>query len=78
MEDYLKAMNDSELADFAFNFWTVLNAAPEVYTATQANADDLKAKSDGFNAELTKHIAAQTAAQSQTKVKNLSRKEMIV
>jgi hypothetical protein len=71
--DWLRNMSDSELVDFAEQFWVKLNAAPSSYGATAAQADDLNDAKDDFSAELTAHISAQAAAKAQTQAKDAGR-----
>ena len=71
--DWLRNLSDSELADFAEQFWTKLDADPASYGATAAQATELDGAKDAFGTELTAHIAAQAAAKAQTQAKDAGR-----
>lgn len=73
MADFLSKMSDSEISDFSEQFHTKVAAAPADYSATGAQADDLKDKKDAFADDLTAHVAAQADARSKTQAKDASR-----
>lgn len=76
MADYLTKLSDSELANKADEVWAVLDPAPATYSATAAQATDLKNQNIAFKADLTAHQTAQTQARAKTQAKNTSRDQV--